>query len=104
MTEARDFVERRQFERYPLMLESTVSVGREVIDCVIFDISAGGAKVRLMGTEIHPDKDQIVTIVLDIPGFGGFEGKIIWTDDEYVGIQFSETHKTMVKLVLEKAS
>ncbi len=102
MTKA--FVEKRQFERYPLMLESTVSVGREVIDCVIFDISAGGAKIRLKGTEVRPDKDQIETIVLHIPGFGGFDGKIIWTDDEYVGIQFRETHKTMVKLVIEKAS
>ena len=102
MTEARDFVENRQFERYPLMLESTVSVGQEVIDCVIFDISAGVAKVRLKGTEFRPKKDQIETIVLHIPGFGGFEGKIIWTDNEYVGINFREPHKTKVKLVIEK--
>ena len=104
MTEARDFVERRQFGRFPFMLESTVSVGQEVIDCVIFDISAGGAKVRLTETEISPHKDHIETIVLHIPGFGGFEGKIAWTDDQYLGIQFHETHKTMVKLVIEKAS
>ena len=102
MTEA--FVEKRQFGRFPFMVESTVSVGQGVIDCVIFDISAGGAKVRLEGTEISPQKDRIETIVLHIPGFGGFEGKIVWTDDQYVGIQFRETHKTMVKLVIEKAS
>ena len=71
---------------------------------MIFDISAGGAKVRLKETEISPKKDRIETIVLYIPDFGGFEGKIVWTDDQYVGIQFRETHKTMVKLVIEKAS
>lgn len=104
MTEAQDFVEQRQFERYPLMLESTVAVGQEVIDCVIFNISAGGAKLRLMGAEVHPENDEIVTIVLQIPGFGDFEGKVIWTDDEYIGIQFRESHKTMVNLVIAKAS
>ena len=104
MTETRNFVEKRQFGRFPFMLESTVSVGQEILDCMIFDISAGGAKVRLKETEISPKKDRIETIVLHIPDFGGFEGKIVWTDDQYVGIQFRETHKTMVKLVIEKAS
>ena len=104
MTEAPDFAEKRQFERYPLMLESKVSVGQTVLDCVIFDISAGGAKIRLKGSEIRPKNDQIESIVLHIPGFGEFEGRIVWTDDEYVGIQFRESHKTMVNLVIEKAS
>ncbi len=104
MTEAPDIVEKRQFERYPLMLESTVSVGQAVLDCVIFNISAGGAKIRLKGSEIRPKNDQIESIVLHIPGFGEFEGRIVWTDDEYVGIQFRESHKTMVNLVIENAS
>ena len=104
MTEAPDIVEKRQFERYPLMLESTVLVGQAVLDCVIFNISAGGAKIRLKGSEIRPKNDQIESIVLHIPGFGEFEGRIVWTDDEYVGIQFRESHKTMVNLVIENAS
>ena len=32
MAEATDFLEKRQFERYPLMLESKVSVGQTVLD------------------------------------------------------------------------
>lgn len=104
MTDSEDTPERREFERYPLMLEATVSVGHVVVDCVIFYISPGGARIRLKGTEIRSEIDQIGTIVLHIPDFGGFEGKVIWTDDEYVGIQFSELQKTMVNLVIAAAS
>ena len=104
MTDSEVTTERREFERYPLMLDAKVSVGHVVVDCVIFYISHGGARIRLTGTEIRSEIDQIGTVVLHIPDFGGFEGKVIWTDDEYVGIQFTELQKTMVKLVIAAAS
>ena len=91
--------DRRQFERYPLMLEAQVTIDGETFAAVIFDISAGGAKVQLKapgkGTEIALPK----TTVLAIPDFGGYEGDIVWIDDEFIGIKFHENHKTMVKLI-----
>jgi hypothetical protein len=39
------------------------------------------------------------TAILTIPEFGDFEGDIVWTDDEYIGIHFHENHKTTVKLI-----
>ena len=96
--------ERRKSERLPILLEAAVSVDSDVINCVILDISAGGAKLQLKGTEVHLEDDQVKLIRLNIPGFGDFDGEIIWTDDEYIGIKFHENHKTMVMLVLESST
>ena len=39
--------EKRQYERFPILKKAAVILGAEVIEATIFDISAGGAKVRL---------------------------------------------------------
>lgn len=98
-----NIAERREHERYPLMLEGQVHVGQQAIDGTIIDISAGGAKAKL--STIMPDMENPVvgTVKLDLHGFGTFEGTIAWQDDEFVGIQFNEPHKVMVYLVLEWA-
>ncbi len=104
MNSPRNFTEKRQFERYPLMLEAEVSHADQIIDCVIFDVSAGGAKVRLKKARIDAQNSPIKRVLLHIPPFGEFEGDIVWTDDEYMGIKFYETHKTVVNMLLERAS
>ena len=91
--------DRRQFERHPLMLEASVTIGAESFTVLIFDISAGGAKVQLIapgeGAEIALPK----TAVLDIPDYGDYQGDIVWIDGDFIGIDFHESHKTMVKLI-----
>ncbi len=91
--------DRRQFDRHPLMLEAQVTIGAESFAVLIFHISAGGAKVQSL------DAGKVAAIVLpksavlDIPDYGGYEGDIVWIDDEFIGIEFYENHKTMVKLI-----
>ncbi len=94
--------ERRQHERFPLMLPAEASIGGETVAAVIFDISGGGAKLQLKGAGNAAENATPRTVVLTIPEYGDFEGDIIWTDDEYIGIHFHETHKTMVKLITEQ--
>ena len=103
MNHIHPMTERREFERFPILLEATVAVDNEIIHCVIFDISARGAKVQLKGTEVHLEDDQVKFIQLNIPGFGDFDGEIVWTDDEYIGLKFHDNNKTTVKLILEGA-
>jgi len=91
--------DRRQFERYPLMLEAQVTIGAERFAVLIFDISSGGAKVQSLDPEKVAEIVLPKTVVLDIPDFGGYEGDIVWIDDEFIGIKFHENHKTMVKLI-----
>lgn len=104
MNQPRNITEKRRFERHPLMLEAEVSHADRIIDCVIFDVSAGGAKVRLKRAGIDAQESPIKRVLLHIPPFGEFEGDIAWTDDEYMGIEFYETHKAVVKMLLERVS
>lgn len=104
MNQPRNITEKRQFERYPLMLEAEVSHADQTIECVIFDVSAGGAKVRLKRAGIDAQNSPIKHVLLHIPPFGEFEGDIVWTDDDYMGIEFYETHKAVVKMLLERVS
>ncbi len=91
--------DRRQFDRHPLMLEAAVTIGGESFAAVIFDISADGAKVQLKDAGNAAENAMPKTAVLEIPVFGGFEGDIIWIDDDFIGIDFHEDHKTTVKLI-----
>ena len=101
MTEPESVIERRRHDRYPLMMEAGVLIGGEALGAEIIDLSAGGAKLRLRKVEEHHSSDPADSIVLHIPKFGGFEGKVVWKDDDYVGLMFNENHKTLVNLILE---
>ena len=91
--------DRRQFDRHPLMLKAQVTIGAESFAAVIFEISAGGAKVQLKDAGNAAENTMPKTAVLEIPEYGGFEGDIVWTDDEFIGIDFHEDYKTTVKLI-----
>ena len=99
MTPEWNMTERRQHERFPLMLEAAMTIGGESFAAVIFDISAGSAKVQLKDAGNAAENAMPKTAVLEIPVFGDFEGDIIWTDDNFIGINFHENHKTIVKLI-----
>ena len=66
---------------------------------VDFHISAGGAKVQSLDVGKVEEIVLLKSAVLDIPDYGGYEGDIVWIDDEFIGIEFHENHKTMVKLI-----
>ena len=104
MNQPQNITKKRQFERHPLMLEAEVSHADQIIECVIFDVSACSAKVRLKRAGIDAQNSPIKRVLLHIPPFGEFEGDIVWTDDEYMGIKFYETHKAVVNMLLERAS
>jgi hypothetical protein len=92
MMPVENFTERRKTERFPIMMRASVAFADNVMDATIFDVSAGGAKVRLDGTEIPAENVLSHGFILDIPAYGKFPGDIIWKDDEYVGIKFHRDH------------
>ena len=94
MSQAPEFEEKRQFERYPPMLDAEVALGGEALAITIFDISAGGAKVRFK-------EDPLKHIVIKVPPFGEFEGEIMWKDDEYVGVKFNEDQQKMAQVIVD---
>jgi len=103
MNETANLENRRQHERFPLMLAAEVSVKGNASPCVIFDISGGGAKVQLKNADAPPAIAEAEAIVLDVPFFGDFRGWVAWTDDEFLGIRFGEDNEDDVKRMVEQA-
>ena len=94
-------IERRQFERYAAHLKATLSLAGKTYRMIIMNLSASGAYIapQKAGTIIGDVVGQSVT--LNLTGFGGFEGTIVRSEGEFFGIEFDESHKTIVNLVLE---
>lgn len=101
MTVPESIAERRHHDRYPLMLEAGVLIGGDALGASIINLTSGGAKLRLRKVEEYQSCDPAASIVLHIPNFGGFEGRVVWKDDDYVGVVFNEDHKTLVNLILD---
>ncbi len=93
--------EQRKTDRVSFSTDVSVTLGGQVIEGLLLDISAGGAKVRLMTPPSGEDNFVTEGAVLNIPRFGKFDGKIVWRDGKFAGIQFSENHKTLVNLIRE---
>ena len=91
--------DRREFDRHPLMIEARVTIGAEKFAVLIYDISAGGAKVQAFDAGKVAEITLPKTALLEIHDYGGYEGDIVWIDDEFIGMDFHENHKTMVKLI-----
>ena len=91
--------DQRQDERFPLMMDAEVRIGDSEFKAVIFDIGAGGAKLQVKEGLGQLDGNEQPLIVLIIPEFGEFHGEPAWVDDDFVGIQFHENHKTIVNLI-----
>lgn len=92
MMPVENFIERRQTERFPIMMTASVTYADNDMDATIFDVSAGGAKVRLDGTEIPAENVLNHSFILNVPAYGKFPGDIVWKDDEYVGVKFHRDH------------
>ncbi|MDA1088944.1 MAG: PilZ domain-containing protein [Proteobacteria bacterium] len=84
--------ERRRGERFPIMMTASVAFADNFMNATIFDVSSGGAKVRLDGDEIPAEDVLNHAFILNIPAYGKFPGDIVWKDDEYIGIQFHRDH------------
>lgn len=75
--------EKRRHRRHPVLYSGTLHQDSAPFDCVIKDISAGGAQLI---TERPVAEEQ--SFILDIDRAGLFTGRLVWRQDERVGIAF----------------
>ena len=80
---ARDGNERRRHERSPLLYSGSLYDGENMVDCVIKDISASGARLMIERRVAEQER-----FILDIDGVGLFPSKIVWRADDHAGIRF----------------
>jgi hypothetical protein len=91
--------ERRRFKRSTTVLTGTLFCRDEIVDCVVMNISANGAKIKLKQA---PAMGETVTLLVN--RYGVFTGAIAWRADESVGIQFDEDPKRVAKAIGERAT
>ncbi len=94
------FVERREADRFPIMMRASVIAGGVNLEATIFDVSAGGAKVRLDGTDIPALDTMAQNVVLHIPAYGEFPADVAWQDEEYLGLRFHTDHSVALTPLL----
>jgi hypothetical protein len=75
--------EKRRHRRMPVLFSATVHQDSSSFDCVIKDISAGGAQLI---TERPIERDR--TFILDIDRAGLFTSRLVWRDDKRIGMMF----------------
>ena len=100
MTPNGKLVERRESERFPIMMRASVMAGDKYLKATIFDVSAGGAKVRLDGPDIPAPENMAPNVVLSIPAYGEFPADVIWRDEEYIGLSFHADHSVALASLL----
>ena len=95
-----NLAERRESERFPIMMRASVVAGEDYLEATIFDVSADGAKVRLDGTDIPAPENMVQSVVLHIPAYGEFPANVIWRDDEYIGLRFHKDNSVALTPLL----
>jgi len=74
----------RRHPRTAVFWSGTVQVGRESIDCIVLNMSAGGAKVKLF--KRYPGGNS--PLVLNIDRLGGYAAEVVWSQGEMIGVRF----------------
>jgi hypothetical protein len=92
--------ERREADRFPIMMRASVMAGGVNLEATIFDVSACGAKVRLDGTDIPAPENMAQNVVLHIPAYGEFPADVVWRDEEYLGLRFHADHSVALTPLL----
>lgn len=92
---------RRVHPRYPVMWQGSISTDTEfdayVITCTIRNVSITGVHV-LVDRAVASDS----TVKLHISGLGVFEGRVSWSDDDRLGVQFVDAPDDIAELIKAK--
>ncbi len=82
--------DRRRHIRRSTILRGTLHIDARDIDCVILDLSVGGAKIMIR----EPVYSGART-TLRIDRVGAFSADVVWTSDEFCGLLFTGDNFTI---------
>ncbi|MBL4639216.1 MAG: PilZ domain-containing protein [Kordiimonadaceae bacterium] len=83
----------RLFQRRSVLWPAKLLVGRHTISCQIWNLSLGGARVRV-DLPIRDGTD----VILAIQGRGELSATVVWVDDEAMGLDFNVPSSTIKKM------
>ena len=74
---------RRRYDRGVVVWSGRLRAGDQDVDCVILNVSPGGARIR-----VESPVDRAIPIALETERIGGYLGEIVWQDEHELGISF----------------
>ncbi len=77
---------KRQFKRASVLWQATLNCGNEPLDCQIYNVSPGGAKLRLA-----EPLTRFTQVQLDGRRFGKIPARVVWHQDDWIGLSFLDT-------------
>ena len=87
-------IERRRHRRTSVLLRGSFRRGKEVVDCLITDLSSGGARLR----PTQPIAGAVVG-TLETPRLGLIPGEIVWIAGDSVGVRFLDRPNHVGELI-----
>jgi hypothetical protein len=90
-------VENRKYHRASVLWPATLHCRNNSFECVIFNISANGAKVMIKNS--LEDKARVT---LSSIRFGALEGDIVWRSPSAIGIRFLLAPSLVAKALGDK--
>jgi hypothetical protein len=90
-------MENRRYHRTTVLWPATLLCRSSALDCVIFNISANGAKVMLKNS-----LEMKVPVILSSIRFGELAGEVVWQNPNAVGIRFFAAPEDVVRMLGDK--
>ena len=76
-------IENRKYHRSTVLWPATLVCRNMPLDCVIFNISANGAKVIVKSA-----LEGVTAVILSCPRFGDLAADIVWRNQSSIGLRF----------------
>ncbi len=87
---------RRRIDRTTVLWTGSLLCDDRVIDCVIENVSASGAMVRVEDPFVYES-----SIILRNARLGDLSGEVAWRKENEVGIRFSDEPETVARIIGE---
>ncbi len=84
--------ERRSYRRASVLLEARITEGDNQSACLLFNVSGGGAMLRVTDPFACP-----TTIAIDIPRIGRIDGHVTWRGVDAIGVAFRDSPRDIAR-------
>ncbi len=86
--------ELRRFERTTVLWSGELVYREQIVACVIVNISAGGAMVRSEDPAFF-----VTSVVLRNSRIGDLAAKVVWRQDDELGLRFADDPETVAEII-----
>ena len=94
-----DMENKRRYSREPIRVKARLLVDDQWHDCVITNSSAVGVRLYFR-MSIETGK----AVRIEINGFGQYDMKVVWCEDDEIGLQFEQDPAEIADLMMALTS